>query len=502
VAPYTFRFIFGDGTQATQVSATASVTVPHDFGSYYGVARVSVLVWDPLGDLAVSNRSLIQVLATPLGVPQSASAGDGIVSLTWVTPFSPAAPVTKYVVYYTENAAFAPFLTSFWPYNYSAPYDTTIWNTTATSLSLSVPDGVTLYAQVVAFNLYGGGYLPSDPQNGSAAAILNATPAAIVAGAIEAAAPGGPAPFTDSFSTVVTTGTNGQISSAIYSFGGGPAVTPTVEGSGTTFYLNASYTFLSAGTQTVLLHVNDAFLDVAIQTRTVWVSPGPGPSSVVITTSSGNAWAGALINLTATVGGGTGTYSYSWTLGDTATATGPNVTHAYAKPGEYTATVWVTDNGTLGVTTQSVVVTVLAVPAVAIATSAGPDGSMSFNFTAVYSGGTGAQSFVWVFGDGATTKGLAVTHDYGTGGTYTVEVLATDASGRSTSNTTAVAVPATPSGGGSVNLSGVNSALLAGLAVLAVLFFIGMVYFWSRSRRPPIQMAPEPPEGSNPPPPR
>lgn len=42
------------------------------------------------------------------------------------------------------------------------------------------------------------------------------------------------------------------------------------------------------------------------------------------------------------------------------------------------------------------------------------------------------------------------------------------------------------------SLSGTNLALLAGLGVLAVIFLIGMVYFWSKVRRGPVVMKPEP----------
>lgn len=44
----------------------------------------------------------------------------------------------------------------------------------------------------------------------------------------------------------------------------------------------------------------------------------------------------------------------------------------------------------------------------------------------------------------------------------------------------------------SSSLSGTNLALLAGLAVLAVIFLLGMVYFWSKARRAPVVMKPEP----------
>jgi len=51
-----------------------------------------------------------------------------------------------------------------------------------------------------------------------------------------------------------------------------------------------------------------------------------------------------------------------------------------------------------------------------------------------------------------------------------------------------VSSPTTTSTSG---LTGSNLALLAGIAALALIFLIGMVYFWSRSRRPPMVMRPE-----------
>jgi thermopsin len=58
-----------------------------------------------------------------------------------------------------------------------------------------------------------------------------------------------------------------------------------------------------------------------------------------------------------------------------------------------------------------------------------------------------------------------------------------------------IALSATPSSNTgpttSAGLTGGNLALLAGVATLALVFLIGMVYFWSRSRRPPMVMKPE-----------
>jgi thermopsin len=57
----------------------------------------------------------------------------------------------------------------------------------------------------------------------------------------------------------------------------------------------------------------------------------------------------------------------------------------------------------------------------------------------------------------------------------------------------ALSPTSSPSNGStsSSGLTGGNLALLAGVATLAVVFLIGMVYFWSRSRRPPMVMKPE-----------
>ena len=63
--------------------------------------------------------------------------------------------------------------------------------------------------------------------------------------------------------------------------------------------------------------------------------------------------------------------------------------------------------------------------------------------------------------------------------------------GQNASVTVAMNAQSSGSSSSGSSLSGGNLALLAGIAVLAVIFLLGMVYFWSKSRRPAVVMKPE-----------
>lgn len=64
-----------------------------------------------------------------------------------------------------------------------------------------------------------------------------------------------------------------------------------------------------------------------------------------------------------------------------------------------------------------------------------------FTFTAVATGGAGAPyTFLWRFGDGATSTGATATHSYSTPGNYTASVTATDSLGGSGTTELASAV--------------------------------------------------------------
>jgi chitodextrinase len=154
-------------------------------------------------------------------------------------------------------------------------------------------------------------------------------------------------------------------------------------------------------------------------------------------------------------------------LGDGSTKTGATVTHAYATPGAYNATLRVTDN--LGASTTDVAaVTVLNRAPTA---NAGADQS-GVAGTAVTFSGTGSSdtdgtltSYSWAFGDGGSASGATASHVYTTAGTYTVTLTVTDNLGATGTDTAVVTV----SGAGSTqwvrSLGGSGEDAAAAVAV-------------------------------------
>ncbi|HYK92614.1 MAG TPA: PKD domain-containing protein [Thermoplasmata archaeon] len=488
--PYTYTIIFGDGTTQSVVSSATSINVTHDYGSYFGNARASVAVNDSLGDTTVSGRQLIQIWATPLGVPQSIAASSGEVMVSWGPPASPAGSVLYYTVYYSTNPTWAYAITETWPVNNSG-LGLYLWNTTASSLTLLDPDGTTFWAQVVAWDAYGEGQLPAGSP------YLVAVPEPFLVGPV-VTSPGGPAPYTATFTTFVTNGTNDALVQAVYTTDNttmNAQVTPVGGGA----YINASYLYATPGFHLVVLHATDTFFNIGIQLATVYVSPGASPAVTLAapTTAGWIGWQGSAVSLSAVASGGTGPYTYSWAFGDGATSSGANASHVYSSGGNYTVSVQVTDTVTLGTATATHSLLIYALPTVSITAAPGPNGSLSFTFGTVTTGGSGPAKITWSFGDGSTTQGSRVTHDYAGPGTYIVNATATDPTGRAVSTQiTLTASGSSNSGGAGGTFLGVGASslgvLLIAVGVLAFLFLLGMVYFWTRARRPAVVMAPEP----------
>ncbi|WP_235494589.1 PKD domain-containing protein [Geodermatophilus sp. Leaf369] len=138
----------------------------------------------------------------------------------------------------------------------------------------------------------------------------------------------------------------------------------------------------------------------------------------------------------------------AWDFGDGTTGTGATTSHDYATPGTYRVTLVVTDDrGATASTTAQVTVQARpnAAPVAVIASSvsglsARVDGSASTDAEGPLA------SWAWDLGDGTTATGPVVTHDYATGGTYTVSLRVTDqggAVGNSTASVTVVSPPPT-----------------------------------------------------------
>ena len=140
------------------------------------------------------------------------------------------------------------------------------------------------------------------------------------------------------------------------------------------------------------------------------------------------------------------TLTYTWNFGDGSMGSGATPSHTYTAPGQYTATLTVTDafgnDSTasqtifVGDTTQSPVAGFTASPS-----SGGTPLTVSFNAAASTDPDGSIVSYAWSFGDGGTGSGSTALHTYSSQGTYTATLTVTDDSGlTSTSSQTIVVI--------------------------------------------------------------
>lgn len=139
--------------------------------------------------------------------------------------------------------------------------------------------------------------------------------------------------------------------------------------------------------------------------------------------------------------------SWNWSFGDGATSTDQNPGHVYATGGSYLVTLEVTD-GAGAQSQSSLTVSVSAAtpnqPPQASFTASCSDLTCTFNNTST-DPDLDPLSFVWNFGDGATSTATNPTHSYQGSGTYTV-VLTADDGAAVDSETHSVSVTAPPAG--------------------------------------------------------
>ena len=177
---------------------------------------------------------------------------------------------------------------------------------------------------------------------------------------------------------------------------------------------------------------------------------------IVVSAGSGfSSNAGATATFAGAVSGGIAPYTYGWTFGDGGTSSGSvTPSHVYANPGNYTATLTVTDAlGDIG--TSSVLVSVNDVPpTVSLTAPAAGEAGYSESFTASATDISPADqafgfTYSWSFGDGGTATGASPSHIFGAAGTYTVTVTATDEYGETgtASSTIVISSGSTPYGG-------------------------------------------------------
>ncbi|MFC5970580.1 PKD domain-containing protein [Halomarina salina] len=145
-----------------------------------------------------------------------------------------------------------------------------------------------------------------------------------------------------------------------------------------------------------------------------------------------------------TSGSGRWITALDWTFGDGSADEGWYSAHRYDEAGEYTVTLTATDNtGATTTDTVTVAVSDLSDPIARVVPST-TDASVGERVTFSVRDTSGDERWVdsldWTFGDGTSGSGWWNAHSYGSAGSYTVTLRATDNTGATTTDTVTVTV--------------------------------------------------------------
>lgn len=193
--------------------------------------------------------------------------------------------------------------------------------------------------------------------------------------------------------------------------------------------------------------------------NTTWMlGATPPPLYAAISVQYVSPDAGVAENFTAEFVGGTSPWTYSWSFGDTGFSTQSSPSHVYGSPGIYAVSVLATDALGRGVD-ATLQLPVQFPPALTIGASPNPtDVGTPVSLVGASQNGSGATTFSWNFGDGATGTGPSTAHTYAKLGTYNLSLTAND-SGGGRANTSLVEVVNSPLGAPTLQAVPLNPAL-------------------------------------------
>ncbi len=135
--------------------------------------------------------------------------------------------------------------------------------------------------------------------------------------------------------------------------------------------------------------------------------------------------------------------NHTWIFGDSTTASGAIVSHAYAANGTYTATLVVVDDDG-AVSYKGIKVIVGNSPPIAVAKASTASvltfEEVELNATASYDPDDNIATYAWDLADGTSLDGKVVTHNWTDDGAYLVTLVVTDTGGASSSSTLTILV--------------------------------------------------------------
>lgn len=182
-------------------------------------------------------------------------------------------------------------------------------------------------------------------------------------------------------------------------------------------------------------------------TNETWLwSPYPPLAALSIQVVPPTVDAGFPVRFMATYLGGTPPTTVQWNFGDATTSAGSDVTHTFSSAGTHAVAVWVNDSANHALKGQ---LSILVTATLALSPTASPnpvDVGFPTQLSAGESGGVPPIHYDWSFGDGVTI-GLnysPISHIYGSKGSYTVVLNATDSVGATTTASIQVTVNPAP----------------------------------------------------------
>ena len=399
-----YAWDFGDGTQATGVTAAHTYTVA---GNY----TAQLIVTD---DSTASDTFTVAIAVNNINV----------------------APTASFIA--TPTAGAPPLLVSF---DASASTDS---DGTIISYSWDFGDGtqatgVTATHTYAAAGNYTAQLIVTDDSTASdtftVAIAVNALNVAPVASFIATPTTGAP-PLLVSFDASASTDVDGQIVSYSWDFGDG------TQGTGVT----ATHTYTAAGNYTAQLIVTDDStasdtFTVAIAVNALNVAP---VASFTATPTAGTPPLLVNFNASASTDSDGTIVSYAWDFGDGTQGTGVTAAHTYNAVGTYTAQLIVTDDSTAS-DTFTVAINVNAnQPPTAVFTATPTTGIAPLLVNVDANASTDADgtilSYAWDFGDGTLATGITASHTYALAGNYTVQLIITDDGGALDTATTVIVV--------------------------------------------------------------
>lgn len=249
-----------------------------------------------------------------------------------------------------------------------------------------------------------------------------------------------------------------------------------------------NHTFATPGSYRATFSGSDAVDFPFAANVTIVVNPG---LSVSADASSNVTDVGLPVHLNASATGGTTPLAYAWVLGDGASASANDTTHAYATAGTYAPRVWVNDSVGAG---ASATISIRVNPALvdnATANATDPAVGSPVRFTTVLAGGTAPYTYWWSFGDGGANRTATAIHVFSAVGTHAATLEVNDSVGGSRTVRVTVDVVAAgenttlpPSSGSSGGNYSWLVVLGVGIVGLLVGVGIGAAVFRRRGVRP------------------